>query len=155
MWSTIISLVLKFIDTDYFKILWIASLCFCVGSLTYLYQAHKYEAQINDIKAQLAIQVAEQEKEYASKLSKATSDLVLSNRRADSARAERDILSRRLLDANNREDKRAAENPNGSYREEYASCRKLLSEGIDLLNEGADLVGRIAAEKDALAASVK
>ncbi len=155
MWSTIISLVFKFVDTTYFKIACIASLCVTVGFATYSYQKHKYEAQINDIRAQMAIAVAEQEKEYATKLSKATSELVLANHRADSARAERDVLSRRLSDANAREDKRADSNPTGSYREEYASCRKLLSESIDLLNEGADLAGKIAREKDALAEIVK
>ena len=150
MWSTILSLVLKFVDTTYFKVLWIVSLCFCACSLTYLYQSHKYEAQIAQIKSSLAEATAKQEKEYADKLSKATSDLVLANRRADTARSERDALLDRLHHANDSETQRANQSPDRSYRDEYATCRKFLSEGAGLLGEGDDLARKFAREKDAV-----
>lgn len=155
MWSTIVSLVLKFVDTSYFKVLWIVSLCFCVASLTYKYQEHKYEAQIADIKTSLAEATAKQEKEYAERLSKATSDLVLANRRADTARSERDALLDRLHNANDSETKRANQNPDRSYRDEYAACRKFLSEGAGLLGEGDDLARKLASEKDAVVQIVR
>lgn len=155
MWSTIASFVLKAIDTTYFKIAWVVSLCFVVGSLTYSYQAHKYDAQIAQIQSSLAEATAKQEKEYASKLSKATSDLVLANRRADDARSERDDLLKRMRTADARETERTAASPDRSYRTEYAQCRKFLSEGADLLGEGDDLARRLASERDALAELVK
>ena len=155
MWTTILSLATSLIDTKYFKLILVALACVLSASATYLFQSYRYEAQINSINAQMSALSAQQEKEYAEKLSKATSELVLANRRADSARSERDDLSKRLLDANNRETARAEASPDRSYRTEYAQCRKFLSESIDLLNEGANLAGRIAGEKDALSELVK
>lgn len=155
MWSTIVSLVFKAVDTTYFKVAWVISLCFVVGSLTYSYQAHKYEAQIAQIKSSLADATAKQEKEYADKLSKATSDLVLANRRADTARLERDDLLKRLRTADARETERANASPGRSYRTEYTTCRKFLSEGAELLGEGDELVRKLASERDALSAIVK
>ncbi len=155
MWTTILSLATSLIDTKYFKIILVCILCAASALATYLLQSYRYEAQINSINSQMAELAAKQEKEYAARLSKATSDLVLANRRADTARSERDALLKRLHNANDSETKRADANPNRSYRDEYAQCRKLLSEGAELLSEGDELARRIAREKDALAEVVK
>lgn len=128
------------------------ALCAWLGSS---YQKAKCEAQIADFKAQIAIQVKQQEKDYADRLSEATSNLLLANRRADDARAERDNLLNRLCVADARESVRANSSPERSYREEYAQCRRFLSESAELLSEGSELVGRVAREKDALAEIVK
>lgn len=155
MWTTILSLATSLIDTKYFKTILVGILCAASAMAAWVFQSYKYEAQINSINSQMAELTAQQEKEYAAKLSKATSDLVLANRRLDTARSERDDLSKRLQYANNRETARAEASPDRSYRTEYAQCRKFLSESIDLLNEGANLAGRIAGEKDALSELVK
>lgn len=119
------------------------------------YQKATCEAQIADFKAQMASAVSDQRKDYERRLSEATSKLVLESRRADVARTERDALLNRLRVADARESVRTNASPERSYREEYAQCRKFLSEGADLLSEGSELVGRIAREKDALAGIVK
>lgn len=118
------------------------------------YQKAKCEAQIADFKAQMALQVKEQGKDYERRLSEATSKLVLANRRADDARVERDSLLNRLRVANARISERADTDTDRSYRAEYAQCRKFLGEGAELLSEADDLARRIAREKDALATLV-
>ena len=155
MWTTILSLATSLIDTKYFKIILVGILCAASAMAAWMFQSYRYEAQINSINSQMAELSAQQEKEYAAKLSKATSDLVLANRRLDTARSERDDLSKRLQYANNRETSRTERDSSSTYRTEYATCRKFLSESIDLLNEGAELAGRIAGEKDALSELVK
>lgn len=129
----------------------IVAACLLSAWLGSSYQKAKCEAQIADFKAQIAIQVKRQEKDYADRLSEATSNLVLANRRADDARTERDALLNRLRVAVARESVRTNSSPERSYREEYAQCRKFLEEGAGLLSEGSELAGRIAREKDALA----
>lgn len=114
-----------------------------------------YTAQIADFKAQMASAVSDQRKDYERRLSEATSKLVLESRRADVARTERDALLNRLRVAVARESVRTNSSPERSYREEYAQCRRLLSESIDLLVEGDELVRGIAVEKDALSEIVK
>ena len=128
------------------------ALCAWLGSS---YQKAKCEAQIADFKAQMATQIKQQEKDYAERLSKATSDLVLANRRADDARGERDNLLMRLRTADARITERTETDTNRSYRAEYARCRGFLSEGAELLSESSDLVGRVAREKDTLSELVK
>ena len=119
------------------------------------YQKAKCEAQIADFKAQMAIQIKEQGKDYERKLSEATSKLVLESRRADANCAERDALLKRLRIADARISERAEADTKRTYRTEYARCRQFLSEGAGLLSEGSDLAGRVAREKDALAEIVK
>ena len=155
MWTTILSLATSLIDTKYFKIILVGILCAASAMATWMFQSYRYEAQINSINSQMAELTAQQEKEYAERLSKATSELVSANRRADALRADRDAISKRLLDANNRETSRTERDSSSTYRTEYAQCRKFLSESIELLNEGAELAGRVASEKDALSELVK
>ena len=127
------------------------ALCAWLGSS---YQKAKYEAQIADFKAQIAIQTEEQRKNYEKRISEATSRLVLESRRADANRAERDDLLNRLRVASARADGATA-NSDRSYRAEYAQCRKFLVEGSELLSKGDQLARRIAREKDALSEIVK
>lgn len=155
MWSTILSLVLKFVDTTYFKVLWIVSLCFCVGSLTYLYQSHKYEAQIADIRAQMAIQVAQQEKQNAEKLSKAIAERDSANARLSALSASNAALLDRLhKQSNSRTTAEGTSSPDASG-ESLARCRKFLLEGAELLDEACRKFGKCAADKDALVEIVK
>ena len=131
------------------------ALCASSAWLTYSYQEKKYVAQIALIREQMASAVAEQEKSYAEKLSKATDELVTANRRYDNLRRDRDTLVKRLRSADSRQTERVSTNPERTYREEYTQCRRFLSESVDLLVEGDDLVRGIAVEKDALAGIVK
>lgn len=124
------------------------------------YMAHwltktHYEAQIATEREQTALAIKEQGKDYERRLSEATSKLVLANRRADSARSERDTLLKRLRTADARISERTKADTNRSYRTEYAQCRKFLTEGAELLGTGDSLARRIAREKDALSAIVK
>nr|DAI11119.1 MAG TPA: hypothetical protein [Caudoviricetes sp.] len=131
----------------------IVVLCLVSAYMAHWLTKARYEAQIADFKAQIAIQTEEQRKSYEKRISEATSRLVLESRRADVARTERDDLLRRLRVASARADGASADS-NRSYRAEYAQCRKFLGEGAELLAEADDLAGRIAREKDALATLV-
>lgn len=131
------------------------ALCVSSAWLTYSYQKAKYESQIALIREQMASAVAEQEKSYAEKLSKATDELVTANRRYDNLRRDRDSLVKRLRSADSRQTDRASADSERTYKEEYAQCRRFLSESIDLLVEGDDLARNIAVEKDALASIVE
>lgn len=133
----------------------IVVLCLVSAYMAHWLTKTHYEAQIATEREQTALAIKEQGKDYERRLSEATSKLVLANRRADSARSERDTLLKRLRIANARISERAEADTGRSYRTEYAQCRKFLSEGADLLSEGSELVGRIAREKDALAEIVK
>lgn len=131
------------------------ALCALSAWLAYSYQKAKYESQIADLKAQMASAVAAQEKTYAEKLAKATNELVIANRNADTLRRDRDRILERLRSADSRQTERASTDSGKSFKEEYAQCRRLLSESIDLLVEGDELVRGIAVEKDALSEIVK
>ena len=125
------------------------ALCASSAWLAYSYQKAKYESQIADLKAQMASAVAAQEKTYA------TNELVIANRNADALRRDRDRILERLRSADSRQTERASTDSGKSFKEEYAQCRRLLSESIDLLVEGDELVRGIAVEKDALSEIVK
>ncbi len=131
------------------------ALCVSSAWLAYSYQEKKYVAQIALIREQMASAVAEQEKSYAEKLSKATDDLIRANRNADALRRDRDRILERLRSADSRQTERASTDSERTYREEYAQCRRFLSESIDLLVEGDELARGIAVEKDALAGIVR
>ena len=135
------------------RIALIVVLCLVSAYMAHWLTKARYEAQIATEREQTALAIKEQGKDYERRLSEATSKLVLESRRADTARAERDDLLRRLRVASARADGATA-NPDRSYRAEYAQCRKFLSEGAGLLSEGSELAGRIAREKDALATLV-
>ena len=156
MWSTILSLVLKFVDTTYFKILWIVSLCFCACSLTYLYQSHKYEAQIAQIKSESLAIVAQMEKDNAQRMAKAIEERDLANSRlsalTDSNTALLDRLHKQSSGSSSTAKSTSAKE---SASEELARCNRLLLLGAELAQRGCESFGKCAADKDALVEIVK
>ena len=155
MWSTALSLLASLVDTKYFKAALIALGCAFSAWVAYSYQSHKYEAQIADIKAQMAIQVAQQEKENAQKLSKAIEERDLANARLDSLNRSNADLLKRLSDSNNRESERASEYSQNALIERYAGCRRLLVRGSELAERGSRMVQQYATDYKALSDIVK
>ncbi len=155
MWSTILSLVLKFVDTTYFKVLWIVSLCFCACSLTYLYQSHKYEAQIAQIKSESLAIVAKMEKDNAQRMAKAIEERDLANSRLSALTDSNTALLDRLhKQSSSRTPTEGTSSPDATG-ESLARCRKFLLEGAELLDEACKRWGKCAADKDALVEIVK
>lgn len=155
MWSTILSLFLKFVDTTYFKVLWIVSLCFCACSLTYLYQSHKYEAQIAQIKSDSLAIVAKMEKDNAQRMAKAIEERDLANSRLSALTDSNTALLDRLhKQSNSRASTESTSSPVASG-ESLARCRKFLLEGAELLDEACRKFGKCAADHDALVEIVK
>ncbi len=155
MWSTIVSFVFKAVDTTYFKIAWIAALCFCVGSLTYSYQSHKYEAQIADLRVQMALAVAQQEKANAEKLSKAIEERDSANSRLSALSASNASLLDRLRKSGGGSATGKDTGAKDTAGESLARCNRLLREGADLVTLACERWGRCAADKDALVEIVK
>ena len=155
MWSTALSLLASLVDTKYFKAALIALGCAFSAWLAYSYQSHKYEAQIADIRAQMAIQVAQQEKENAQKLSKAIAERDSANARLSALSASNAALLDRLhKQSNSRTTAEGTSSPDASG-ESLARCRKFLLEGAELLDEACRKFGKCAADKDALIEIVK
>ena len=155
MWSTALSLLASLVDTKYFKAALIALGCAFSAWVAYSYQSHRYEAQIADIKAQMAIQVAQQEKENAQKLSKAIEERDLANSRLSALnRSNADLLDRLHKQSNSRTTAEGTSSPDASG-ESLARCRKFLLEGAELLDEACKRWGKCAADKDALVEIVK
>ena len=150
MWSTILSLVLKFVDTTYFKVLWIVSLCFCACSLTYLYQFHKYEAQIAQIKSESLAIVAQMEKDNAQRMAKAIEERDLANSRLSALTDSNTALLDRLHKQSNSRTTAEDTSSTDASGESLARCRKFLLEGAELLDEACRKFGKCAADKDAL-----
>lgn len=150
MWSTIVSFVLKAVDTTYFKIAWIASLCFVVGSLTYSYQAHKYESQISDLRAQMATAVAEMEKNNAAKLKTAIEDRDNALSRLDAISAGNVALLNKLRKQSSGSSPAKGASASDASSESLARCRNLLRESAELLTEACERFGKCAANNDAL-----
>ena len=155
MWSTALSLLASLVDTKYFKAALIALACAFSAWVAYSYQSHKYEAQIADIKAQMAIAVAQQEKENAQKLSKAIEERDSANARLDSLNRSNADLLKRLSDSNNRESERASEYSQNALIERYAGCRRLLVRGSELAERGSRMVQQYATDYKALSDVVK
>ena len=155
MWSTALSLLASLVDTKYFKAALIALGCAFSAWVAYSYQSHRYEAQIADIKAQMAIQVAQQEKENAQKLSKAIEERDSANARLDSLNRSNADLLKRLSDSNNRESERASEYSQNTLIERYEGCRRLLVRGSELAERGSRMVQQYATDYKALSDVVK
>ena len=156
MWSSALTILASLVDTKYFKAALIALACAFSAWLAYSYQSHRYEAQIADIRAQMAIQVAQQEKENAQKLSKAIEERDLANSRLSALSAS----NASLLDRLRKQSSGGGSSAKGtgakdSAGESLARCRNLLLEGSRLLDEGCRLYGKCAADHDALVEIVK
>lgn len=120
----------------------------------WLTKAH-YEAQIADFKAQIAIQVKEQERQHAQKLSQAISERDSANARLDSLNRSNSALLDRLRNANNRETERTAEYSKDALTERYEGCRRLLLRGNELAERGSRMVQRLSTDYKALSEVVK
>ena len=128
------------------------ALCAWLGSS---YQKAKCEAQIADFKAQIAIQVKEQERQHAQKLSQAISERDSANARLDSLNRSNSALLDRLRNANNRETERTAEYSKDALTERYEGCRRLLLRGNELAERGSRMVQRLSTDYKALSEVVK
>ena len=156
MWSTALSLLASLVDTKYFKAALIAVACAFSAWVAYSYQSHRYEAQIADIRAQMAIQVAQQEKENAQKLSKAIEERDSANARLSALSASNASLLDRLRKQSSGSSATAeSTGTKESDGESLARCRRFLQESAGLLDEACERWGRCAADKDALIEIVK
>ena len=156
MWSSALTILASLVDTKYFRIALIAVACAFSAWLAYSYQSHRYEAQIADLRAQMAIQVAEQEKQNAEKLTKAIEERDSANSRLSALSASNASLLDRLRKQSSGSSATAeSTGAKDSASEELARCRNLLLEGSRLLDEGCRLYGKCAADHDALVEIVK
>lgn len=126
--------------------------------LGYQLAARSYRADIAEMQAELqadAQRVAEanlkEAKESAKKLSDAIAARDNALRELDAARGDADGLREQLASFERRVSS-AGPSACKFEREQLAGCVRLLSEGADLASEGARLAGRIAVDKDAIAA---
>lgn len=130
--------------------------CIAVGAYGSWYvTSDHYEAKIESIRSELLTQSKKEIDDYATRLAQATSDLLDANGRLYSLSASNADLSRRLLNANNREAERSKAYSESTLRTRYSECKRLLEEGNGLLVEGSELVGKVASKSDALANLVK
>lgn len=119
------------------------------------YQKAKCDAQLADFEAQMAIQVKEQERQHAQKLSQAISERDSANARIDSLSRSNSALLDRLRNANNRETERATEYSKDALTERYEGCRRLLLRGNELAERGSRMVQRLSTDYKALSEIVK
>lgn len=155
MWSTALSLLASLVDTKYFKAALIAIACAFSAWVAYSYQGHRYEAQIADIRAQMANAVALQEKENAQKLSKAIEERDTANARLSSLSASNSALLDRLRKSASRSPATESASSAKSASEDLARCRNFLLESAGLLAEACERYGKCAADKDALVELVR
>ncbi len=155
MWSTALSLLTSVIGTSWFKPALIALGCVASAWVGYMYSSHAYEAQIQSIRQEMASATATMEKENAQRLSKAIEE-------KDSALARLSTLTAsnaNLLERVRKSASRSAPTTAGSSAEHdsesLATCRRLLSESSQLLDEGCRLYGKCAGNHDALIELVK
>ena len=156
MWSTALSLLASLVDTKYFKAALIALGCAFSAWVAYSYQSHKYEARIADIRAQMALQVAQQEKQNAEKLTKAIEERDSANSRLSALSAS----NASLLDRLRKQSSGGSSSAKGtgakeSAGESLARCRRFLQESAGLLDEACKRWGKCAADHDALVEIVK
>lgn len=129
----------------------------------YRFAAALYQADIDQLKAEHAIALAEKQKEISANASKqnaalseawdaydkAMAELVESRANSGSLRSELDRV-RNLADGYKSRLSEAGANPCKHFEERLGRCAELLREGSGLSVEGAELSGRISAKKDAV-----
>ena len=121
----------------------------------YKFAAALYEADIADLQAQHALAMKEKTDEYRAKEQSQAKQLADAWDTLERARAEsvslRGDVDRVRVEADRYRAKlsRAGSDSCSAIRERLASCTELLSEGAGLSAEGARLVERVAARKDA------
>lgn len=122
----------------------------------YKYAAALYEADIADMQAQHALALKEKTDEYRSKEQNQAQQLAdawdqLERARAESVDLRSDVERvRELANSYRAELSRAGADSCEPIRERLAGCTKLLEEGAKLSSEGAGLLGKVAAKKDAV-----
>lgn len=122
----------------------------------YKFAAALYEADIADLQAQHALAMKEKTDEYRAKEQSQAKQLADAWDTLERARAEsvslRGDVDRVRVEADRYRAKlsRAGSDSCSAIRERLVSCTELLSEGAGLSAEGARLVERVAARKDAV-----
>lgn len=129
----------------------------------YKYAAALYQADIDQLKAEHAMALAEKQKEISANASKqnqalseawdaydqAMAELAESRANSGSLRSELDRV-RNLADGYRARLPTTGANPCKHFEERLGRCAELLREGSGLSVEGAELSGRISAKKDAV-----
>ena len=129
----------------------------------YKYAAALYQADIDQLKAEHALALAEKQKEISANASKqnlalaeawdaydkAMAELAESRANSGSLRSELDRV-RNLADGYRARLSESGANPCKHFEERLSRCADLLSEGAGLATEGAELSGRISAKKGAV-----
>ena len=129
----------------------------------YKYAAALYQADIDQLKAEHALALAEKQKEFSANASKqnqalaeawnaydqAMAELAESRANSGSLRSELERV-RQLADGYKSRLSQASANPCKHFEERLGRCAELLREGAGLSVEGAELSGRISAKKDAV-----
>ena len=129
----------------------------------YKYAAALYQADIDQLKAEHALALAEKQKEFSANASKqnqalaeawdaydkAMAELAESRANSGSLRSELDRV-RNLADGYRARLSESGANPCKHFEERLGRCAELLREGAGLSVEGAELSGRISAKKDAV-----
>lgn len=132
----------------------------------YKYAAALYQADIDQLKAEHALALAEKLKEISANASKqnlalaeawdaydqAMAELAESRANSGSLRSELDRV-RKLADGYRARLSSTSANACKHFSDRLARCADLLSEGAGLATEGAELSGRISAKKDAVVRS--
>ena len=130
-----------------------AALVFGAG---YKYASAIYKEEIAQIRAQHALATKELTDEYRAKEQSQAQQLAdawdqLERARAESVDLRADVDRVRELADNYRSRLSAAGSDScDAIRERLAGCTKLLEEGAKLSSEGAGLLGKVAAKKDAV-----
>lgn len=132
----------------------------------YKYAAALYQADIDQLKAEHAMALAEKQKEISANASKqnqalseawdaydkAMAELAESRANSGSLRSELDRV-RNLADGYKSRLSEAGANPCKHFEVRLGRCADLLVEGAGLATEGSNLSGRISAKKDAVVRS--
>ncbi len=113
----------------------------------------KYEKAVSDVEKQANARLDEEREQRAKDTSKLLARLHESHARERNLRQRAERLQHDIA----RSAKARAKNTGscGACEKRLLGCGKLLSEGIDLVSEGAELVERIAIKKDGVADYVR
>ena len=131
----------------------VAALIFVAG---YKYASAIYKEEIAQIRAEHALATKELTDEYRAKEQSQAQQLAdawdqLERARAESVDLRSDVERvRELADGYRAELSRTGADSCKPIRERLAGCTKLLEEGAELSSEGAGLLGKVAAKKDAV-----
>ena len=141
---------------SWFKYLGAAVAAMAIFGAGYKYAAAIYKEEIAEIRAEHALATKELTDEYRAKEQAQAQQLAdawdqLERARAESVDLRSDVERvRELANSYRAELSRAGADSCEHIRERLAGCTKLLEEGAKLSSEGAGLLGKVAAKKDAV-----